>query len=202
MGVGLAVGGYLALDCFCKNWKGATSQRRAGQTGLISLQQPLKFLPWDINEVIHRKAAAHHTNPPPLTTITPPPFYHLNNPLQPPLPLPPCCSATAPWKGSAVPGKKPIQLPLRAWQLRSMALEQEAEVQRAGVCSCACVAMPGEGDNSLALCPTSTEKNVSTGVSTMLWGMVVLSPYFSYFCLHPVVCLSLSERKSLLESST
>lgn len=108
------MGGYLALDCFCRNWKGATSLRREGQTGLISLQRPLKFLPWDINEVIHRKAAARHTTRPP-----PPPHSssHLNNPLQPPFPWPPCCSATLPRKGSAVPGKKPIQLPLRAWQL-------------------------------------------------------------------------------------
>lgn len=36
-----------------------------GQTGLISLQRPLKFLPCDTNEVIHRKAAARHATPPP-----------------------------------------------------------------------------------------------------------------------------------------
>lgn len=40
------------------------------------------------------------------------------------------------------------------------------------------------------LCVLHQQKNnVSTAVSTMVWGMVVLSPYFSYFCL-PVVCLS------------
>lgn len=64
----LAVGweGYLVFYCFCMSWKGATCLRCEGQTGLISLQRPLKFLPWDINEVIHRQAAAHHTTPPPL----------------------------------------------------------------------------------------------------------------------------------------
>lgn len=52
--------------------------RCKGQTRLISLQRPLRFLFWDINEAIHRKASAHHTNisdpPQPLT-------------LQPPIPL-------------------------------------------------------------------------------------------------------------------
>jgi len=80
-------------------------RRREGQTGLIRLQRPLKFLLWDINEVIHRKAAARHTNP------------HHHNPLQPPSPKPPCSSATLPRKGRVVPGEKPVQLPLRAWQL-------------------------------------------------------------------------------------
>lgn len=61
-----------ASDCFCRNWKGLTSLSRQGQTGLISLQRPLKFLPWDINEVIHRKAAARHASPTTTFTITPP----------------------------------------------------------------------------------------------------------------------------------
>ncbi|CAB1423796.1 unnamed protein product [Pleuronectes platessa] len=83
-----------------RNRRGATSRRREGQTGLISLQRPLKFLPWDINEVIHRKTAARHTTPPYPPT-------HLNKSLQLPIPSPPRCSATLPRKGSAVPGKKP-----------------------------------------------------------------------------------------------
>lgn len=53
-------------------------------------------------------------NPPPHSPSQP------NNPLQPPFPWPPwppCRFVTPPRKGSAVPGKESIQLPLRAWQL-------------------------------------------------------------------------------------
>lgn len=64
-----------------------------GQTGLISLQRPLKYLPCDINEVIHRKAAARPTAPLPQPLLS-----HL-----PPVSLL--------GQGSSVPGKQPLQAP-------------------------------------------------------------------------------------------
>lgn len=55
-------------------------------------------------------------------------------------------------------GRSPYNSPWEHDSSRSMAPEQQASEQRGGVCSCASVPMPGEGDNSLALCPTSSEK--------------------------------------------
>lgn len=166
MGVEQAAGGYLALDCFCRNWKGATSLRREGQTGLISLQRPLKFLPWDINEVIHRKAAARYTKLPP-----PPPapaIHHLNNPLQPPSLAPPCRYATPPRKGSAVPRKKPTQPPERVtapdrWPRSSR------RMSRGVGCAAVRVSPCQERVTTAWLCVLHQQKsNVSTGVSTMV----------------------------------
>lgn len=168
--------------------KGATSLRCEGQTGLISLQWPLKFLPWDINEVIHRKAAARHTNP----------HHHHHHTTLPTSttqcnlrsPGPPAALRLYLGRAALCQGRSPYNSPREHDSSRSMAREQEADKQRGGVCSCAYVAMPGEGDNSLALCVLHQQKNnVSTGVSTMVWEIVVLSPYFNYLCLH-VVCLS------------
>lgn len=77
------------------------------------------------------------TTPHPPTPHSP---FHPNNTLQPPFPLPPCCSATLPRKGSAVPGKEPIQFPPRERDSSgSMAPEQEADERRGGLCSCVCV---------------------------------------------------------------
>lgn len=92
---------------FCETWKEATSLWCQGQTRLISLQWPLKFLPSDINEVIHRKAAALHIPPPPPVSYFP-------------FPMPPCCTATVPEKGSSVPAWELSLFPLRLWQLQSM----------------------------------------------------------------------------------
>lgn len=57
-----------------------------------------------------------------------------------------------------------------------------------------CVCCPCQERVTTAwLCVLHQQKNnVSTGLSTMVWEMVVLSPYFSYFCFH-VLCLSLTE---------
>lgn len=71
-----------------QNWKGATSLKCEGQTRLISLQQPLKFLPWDINEVIHRKAAARHTT-----------RHHAPLPTATSIPLAPLLRRDSPWEG-------------------------------------------------------------------------------------------------------
>ena len=153
--------GYLAFDCFCRNWRGATSRRRGGQTGLISLQRPLKFLPWDINEVIHRKTAARHTLHPPPPLPHPQQVTAASNPLAPPL----LCDF---YLGRAVlcQGRSPIRLPpLSMTAPDRSAPEQPADGRRGwgvggGQCSCVCVAMPGEGDNSPGMCPTSTEKKI------------------------------------------
>lgn len=175
-------GGYMALDCFCRNWRWATSSRHEGQTGLISLQQPLKFLPWDINEVIHRKAAAHHTPP---TTLFPPQQPTAAS-------LPPCRSATLPRKGSAVPEKKPIQLPPESMTAPDRWPRSRRQMSRGVGCAAVRVSPCQERVTTVWLCVLHQQKNnVSTGVSTMVWGMVVLSPYFIYFCL-PVGCLSLT----------
>lgn len=140
---GETVGGYLALDCFCRTWKEETSQRCQGQTRLISLQWPLKFLPWDINEVIHRKAAARHKPAP--------------APLRFPFPNPPAALRLYIGRAAVCQAGSLYHSPPRAWQLRSMAEAVGACAEGRG-CSCACVTVPGEGDNSLALCPTLTQK--------------------------------------------
>lgn len=165
MGVEKAVGGYLALGCFCRNWKGATSLRREGQTGLISLRRPLKFLPWDINEVIHRKAAARNASPPPPPA---PAIHHLDNPLQPPSPKPPCRSATLPRKGSVVPRKKPIQPPERVtapdrWPRSSRRMSRGAGRAAVRVSPCQ------ERVATAWLCVLHQQKsNVFMGVSSMV----------------------------------
>lgn len=82
-----------------------------GQTGLISLQQPLKFLPCDINEVIHRKAAAHQATPPPL--LPPHSSSHFNNLLQHPLSE---SLRLYLGRGTLCQGRSPYK-PQRAWQL-------------------------------------------------------------------------------------
>lgn len=137
-----------------QNWKGATSLKCEGQTRLISLQQPLKFLPWDINEVIHRKAAARHTT-----------RHHAPLPTATSIPLAPLLRRDSPWEGQCCAKEEahtaPPTRPHTPWSVTASDRwppEQEVDEQMGGVCSCACVAMPGEGDNSLALCPTSTEK--------------------------------------------
>lgn len=156
-----------------------------GQTGLISLQRPLKFLPCDINEVIHRKAAARHTTPPPL--LPPQSSSHFNNLLQPP--SPPRVSTK---EGERCAREEAHTSPREHDSSRSMAPERGAGEQRGGMCSCACVAMPGEGDNSLALCPTSTEKYCShSSEHKGLRNGCVVFVFFPYFCV-PVVCLSLA----------
>lgn len=106
-------------------------------------------------------------------------------------PEPPCRSASLPRKGSTVPGKKPIQPPESMtapdrwpWSRRRMSRGVGCAAVRVSPCQ--------ERVTTAWLCVLHQQKNnVSTGVSTMVWGMVVLSPYFSYFCL-PVVCLRLA----------
>lgn len=142
-----------------------------GQTGLISLQRPLKFLPCDTNEVIHRKAAARHASPPPpAPSNSPSCFFH--KPLAASLIRAPFLVSLrrlylrrvggrgGRWMGGVAlcRGKKFARAAESTTASRSMAPERGWGEQRGGMRSCARVAVPGEGDNSLALRLTSTEK--------------------------------------------
>lgn len=141
-------GSYLAFDCFCRNRRGATSPRQEGQTRLISLQRPLKFLPWDINEVIHRKTAARHTSP------TAP-----ANPLWRPFPLPPCHSVTPPGRTARCQGWRPLNFLPTLWQVSDRCCVGRADVS---------VSPCQERVTTTRHCVLHPEKNdVSTRTGTM-----------------------------------
>lgn len=180
--MGVQEGGYSGLDSFCRNWRGASSLRHKGQTGLISLLRPLKFLPWDINEVIHRKAAARHPallpSPVPAHPIRAATYFNLHSP------SPPAALWLHLGRAALCQGRSPYNSPWELDSSRSMALSRRR--MRRGGCVQLCVChharrgwqLPGFVSHI-----NRKKHNVSTAVSIMVWAMVVLSLYFIYFSL-------------------
>lgn len=180
-------GACSASDWFSMSWKGATSLRCGGQTRLISLQRPLKFLPWDINEVIHRKAAAHHTALPPHTHLPISTTYcNLHSP------SPPAALRLHLGRATLCQGRSPYSSPWERDSSRSMAPGAGGGGAEGVARAAVRVSQCQERVTTTWLRVLHQQKNnVSSRTNTMVWGMVVLSPYFIYFCL-PVVYLSLA----------